>query len=97
MSNWGYVYLMKGRERIKIGISGNLTTLKRREQRLNTISEYGVERLLLLRTRSPKNLESALHRKYAHKRVNGEWFALSSEDVRDIFNDNLKDVYESKI
>lgn len=42
---------------------------------------FEVEYLCLISTQNMNSLESKLHKKYADKRINGEWFNLSSEDV----------------
>lgn len=74
----GYVYLLAGGGCYKIGRTKDLS--KRTEQ-LAVQLPYRVELVCSLRADDPKALETDLHERFADKRLNGEWFDLSSEDV----------------
>ena len=78
----GHVYLFKAENGlIKIGFSENP------EQRLEHFLNGPVEVWLLYSspaTQRPAELERNLHKQYAAKRVRGEWFALSDNDVQQI-------------
>jgi hypothetical protein len=76
----GYVYLLQSPTKAyKIGRSKNP------ENRLKTFSvklPFEVEYIALIKTNDMVGLERQLHQRFADKRVNGEWFELSSEDVQ---------------
>lgn len=76
----GYIYFVKAAHgRYKIGRTSNV------EARLNQLQTGNHERLsveLVIPTNEPDAMERALHRKWAHKRMGGEWFALSRRDMR---------------
>jgi len=82
-----YVYLMIDRRSgfYKIGIS---TSPKFREKTLQSQSPK-IE--LLFAYKGTKKEEQELHKKFAHKRIRGEWFYLSYYDIKLIktyFNKN---------
>jgi predicted GIY-YIG superfamily endonuclease len=76
---FGYVYVVKSDSgHYKIGKTNNPN------DRMSTFSvklPMEVEYLVLIQSHSYHRLESALHKQYAHKRINGEWFALSPTDL----------------
>jgi hypothetical protein len=77
----GYVYLIEMRGDYKIG-----RTKSWRGSRKKAFSgyPYRVTLVALLRSFNAAELESALHARYAKKRLRGEWFALSPADVQEI-------------
>jgi hypothetical protein len=76
----GHVYLLKWGNNYKIGESGNW------ESRITKIGIKLPEKSELIHkieTDDPPGIEAYWHRRFADKKVNGEWFKLSSDDVRD--------------
>lgn len=80
----GYIYLIKGvfpSKCYKIGLT------KEPKSRISTLGvqlPFPIEVIHLIKTNDMRGLEKALHNKYADKRVNGEWFALTDSDVQEI-------------
>jgi hypothetical protein len=77
----GYVYLVQHgpRREFKIGRTNNTI---RREGELRTELPEKLEPIHKIETDDPAGVESYWHRRFADKRKNGEWFALSADDVR---------------
>ena len=76
-----YIYLVRAGADYKIGFS------KHPEQRVKEIQTSCSEKVELIH-KIPSKLsirlhESVLHRMFAAKRKNGEWFALNEKDVLD--------------
>lgn len=74
----GYVYLFKWMNFYKIGTSVNV------QSRLGPLSAslpMPGEILHTIPTNHMSDAELSLHDKFAAKRLNGEWFALSDEDI----------------
>ena len=75
----GYVYLIASDTGYyKIGRTNNP------ENRLATFAvklPFHVEYECLIACPDMRALERSLHRKFEHKRVNGEWFALDADDI----------------
>lgn len=76
----GYVYLLKeiNGPHFKIGVTAYP------EDRMKVFAvrlPYRVEYACLIPSADMYALEAELHNKFADKRVDGEWFALSSDDV----------------
>ena len=90
----GCVYFFKhiGLNPVKIGYSSNSTPLKRFEQ-FKTYAPFGAELLGFIRSIEAKELETNLHKKYSNKRLNGEWFDISLDEVeKEIeFNQDIQD------
>jgi hypothetical protein len=82
-SNPGYCYLMKDDNYpnlVKIGIS--ITPIMREKtlaHQIPTISLYKV-----VKTENMREIENALHKQYENKRIRGEWYKLTDEDVNNI-------------
>ena len=75
----GYVYVLRSPTgAFKIGMARNP------ENRIETFSvklPFEVEYEILIKTDDMRGLESQLHRRYAEKHINGEWFALTENDL----------------
>lgn len=75
----GYVYLIKSPSgHYKIGRTINPND---RLRMFGVHLPFEVEIIALIKSDDHKRLEASLHQTYNDKRVNGEWFALSPEDV----------------
>lgn len=76
----GYVYLIRSDTGCyKIGCARNP------EDRLRTFEvklPFRVEYLVLIKTNDMRRLEGQLHAKFTDKRISGEWFNLSDDDVQ---------------
>lgn len=83
----GYVYLINAGEFYKIGISRNVD---RRITQLSTIPPFDVTLVCIIETDDMLGLENKLHTMFSEKRVNGEWFTLSDEDVNYIIKLSLE-------
>jgi len=77
----GSVYLLKGRGgEYKIGRTGS--DVDRRRSQLATGSAVDLELAHEIRTDDPAGVEAYWHRRFADRRLRGEWFKLSAADVR---------------
>ena len=63
----------------KIGFT---STLFRRLSLLDRELPHGVELVESIKTLEPARLERMLHTEFSAKRVRGEWFQLSKEDLK---------------
>ena len=68
-------------EPVKIGYSESVTPKKRFEQ-FKTYAPFGAELLGFIRSYKPLLLERELHKKYADKRLKGEWFKITEADIK---------------
>lgn len=76
----GFVYLIKGRGgEYKLGRTG---LVDRRVSQLATGSSVELEVVHEIRTDDPAGVEAYWHRRFADRRLRGEWFKLSAADVR---------------
>jgi Meiotically up-regulated gene 113 len=81
----GYVYLVDAQEAFKIG---STRAPYRRVAEIANQSAKGAELLHLIATDDPEGIEKYWHSRFEDKRItglnkqSGEWFALSSDDIR---------------
>lgn len=75
----GFVYLLKKEEGVyKIGKTVNV---KNRGTEFSVKLPFATQYECVITTTDRNTLEAELHQKFKAKRINGEWFALSPEDV----------------
>ena len=75
----GHVYMIKYGDAYKIGRSDDL------ERRVKQVSVQIPEKGSLIhaiRTDDPSGIENYWHRRFKGRRVNGEWFKLTPDDVK---------------
>ncbi|MBK8631425.1 MAG: GIY-YIG nuclease family protein [Sphingomonadales bacterium] len=75
---FGHVYLLRAGEYYKIGQSADL------EKRVKAINVALPDKATLdhaIATDDPSGIEAYWHRRFADRRMNGEWFKLSKSDV----------------
>lgn len=77
----GYVYLFKSSKSYKIGKA--VIPEDRKKQVERDVSESLVE-LHRISSNDYTRAEIELHRRYAHARLNGEWFDLTDEEIAEI-------------
>lgn len=75
----GFVYLIKSGRHFKIGKANSVDA---RHRQLKIQLPQAAEVVHRIKTDDPYGIESYWHRRFADKRLNGEWFALSAEDVK---------------
>lgn len=74
----GFVYLLKSGRYHKIGHSNDPS---RRAYELRLQLPEQLKMLHRIETDDPEGIEAYWHRRFADKRANGEWFALSPADI----------------
>jgi len=87
MKNKGCVYFFRhiGLTPVKIGFSENISPLKRFNQ-FKTYAPYGAEIIGFIETLNPAKLEKQLHRKFESKRLIGEWFDITDNEIKKEIN-----------
>jgi len=92
----GCVYFFRhiGLTPIKIGYSTSASPLDRFES-FKTYAPYGAEILGFIPTTEAKRLEEILHKRYQNKRLNGEWFDITVEDVEKEIKYNTDAIYST--
>jgi len=75
----GYIYFLQGENGlVKIGRSKDY---KRRLENLRTMSPVNIKLLFTIKTDDMAKLEKDLHNRFQEKRVKGEWFRLSGQEI----------------
>lgn len=74
-----WVYLVKSGELHKIGMS--TSDVKKRIETLKTASPTPLEVVCVVETDDARGLEALLHKMFKTRRVKGEWFSLTPDDV----------------
>ena len=75
----GFVYVVEGEGRFKIGMTtGKVTT---RLRSIQTNAPFPLTLIHEIPSDTPGELELMLHQKFAAQRNHGEWFALSASDI----------------
>jgi hypothetical protein len=83
MDKKGYVYFFKsGDGLMKIGRSRDVY---KRYSSVKTACPTGVEILGYIKTEDSYELEKKFHDYFAKHRVNGEWFALTTQEISDMY------------
>jgi hypothetical protein len=73
-----YLYLISGGGLIKIGIADDV---QKRIKTLNLASPVPLELVASFFVSNAMSVEGELHRHFSDKRVRGEWFDLSRQDI----------------
>lgn len=80
-TEWGVVYLMKSGRRYKIGMTKN--PVGKRQYDLGIILPEPLKLVHVIKTDDPDGIEDYWHERFKEKRRGkGEWFDLSSSDVK---------------
>jgi Meiotically Up-regulated Gene 113 (MUG113) protein len=75
----GHVYLLQHQNAYKIGRSVDAT---QRYRQIRTQMPHETREIHLIETDDPAGIEAYWHNRFRDKRLQGEWFALSTEDVK---------------
>ena len=74
----GFVYLIQSGKRYKIGATADLAS---RSKAIAVQMPDPTKTVHVIRTDDPFGIEGYWHRRFAEKRVGGEWFELSRDEV----------------
>ncbi len=77
----GYLYLFGMRDIVKIGISKNL---EKRIRILNSLLIDDTKLIFSIKIKNYSKIEKILHNKYKEKRIKGEWFRLTEDNINEI-------------
>ena len=83
MKGFVYLFRQKGTNYIKIGMT-NGETVKSRFNMFKMYSPLGAEIIHIIESNNARILEKELHTKFKEKRLKGEFFLLSDEDIAEI-------------
>lgn len=83
MKGFVYLFRQKGTGFIKIGMT-NSDSIQNRWIPFQMYSPQGAEIVHIIETENARKLERELHIKYASKRLEGEFFNLTDDDILDI-------------
>jgi len=78
----GFVYIIRHQNAFKIGKSNNPD--RRIRQELSPKLPHDVKVVCILETTNMSRLEASLHEQFADRRLNGEWFSLTDDDLSTI-------------
>lgn len=78
----GYVYVLFSENRFKIGMT---KSPKKRIGNIQTASPFMVEVVAYQYSKDCLALERWLHDEFSDKRVKGEWFSLSADDIESLY------------
>ena len=76
----GYVYLLTDGEFFKIGVTKG--SIEKRIKKLQTGNPNNIAIVNYHLTEYPFKIESALHARHSHQRINNEWFNLTPYDIK---------------
>lgn len=78
------IYLIQHKDLPEYTKIGYTSDINQRIRQLETASPTGVLLVFSKETKDAYRIEQALHKKYAYKNSNLEWFRLTEEDIVDI-------------
>jgi len=74
----GYVYLVRHDREFKIGRSNDVT---RRRREISLLLPKDLEHVHVIETDDPEGIERYWHERFSARRLKGEWFRLTIDDV----------------
>lgn len=75
----GYVYLVRHDQDYKVGRSNDAT---RRRREVSLLLPQELEHVHIIETDDPEGIERYWHQRFEARRIRGEWFRLTPDDVR---------------